>query len=200
MWQVSNAWVETQCAPCDAVGCHSLKNPLCAARIALEWTRSRQTNAPCTGVDGKLKICRIEDLQNGPDPNCMLGPFCLGSDGWNSPPCQQMYRQASADNGALPFCRLALDACAAAVTQLEATGWKSKVAGSCEPAAMRGIVDHACEGHTKSGNWAMPVDGNGKCICAGKPCLVSGATDDDDEGRTTVRGQHKTCVGLRSEV
>ena len=152
MWQVSNAWVETDCKPCDAVGCHSLKNPLCAARVALEWTRYAQTNMPCTKADGTLKFCKAKDLQTGPDPNCMLGPFCLGSDGWNSPPCLQMYRQASKDNGALPFCRLALDACATAVKQLEAAGWKSKWAGSCEPAAMtQGVVAEACEGHKKSG-------------------------------------------------
>ena len=82
-----------------------------------------------------------------------------------------MYRQASKDNGALPFCRLALDACAAAVTQLEAAGWKSKVAGSCKPQAMKGVVDRACQGHTKSGNWVVPVMGKGQCTCAGKPCL-----------------------------
>ena len=184
IWQVSNAWVKTECAPCDAVGCHSLKNPLCAALIALEWTRSNTTNGPCTiaGSGGKLRVCKVEDLQNGPDPNCMLGPFCLGSDGWNSPPCEQMYRQASADNGALPFCRLALDACAAAVTQLQASGWTSKVAGSCEPAAMRGVVDHACEGHTTSGDWTIPKMGKkGECVCGKKPCLKSGAKDDDDE-------------------
>jgi hypothetical protein len=187
IWQVSNAWTKnsTECLVCEQVGCHSIKNPLCAARIALEWTHAddNRTNIPCkNATDGSLAVCKIEDLQNGPDPNCMLGPFCLGSDGWNSPPCEQMYRQASATNGALPFCRLALDACAAAVTQLQAAGWTSKVAGSCEPPAMRGIVDHACAGHTAPGDWAMPACGKqkGECTCAGKPCLLPTATDDDD--------------------
>ena len=150
MWQVSNAWVGDTCAACDAAGCRSLENPLCTARIALQWTRGPDTNRPCTAANGKLRACSAADLQNGPDPNCMLGPFCLGSDGWNSPPCEQMYRQASPGNGALPFCRIAIDACTAAVTQLQAAGWRSKAAaGNCEPAAMRGIVEHACEGHTR---------------------------------------------------
>ena len=171
MWQVSNAWVGDTCAACDKAGCKSLENPLCAARIALQWTRGPDTNIPCT-VDGKLRACSVNDLQNGPDPNCMLGPFCLGSDGWNSPPCEQMYRQASAGNGALPFCRIAINACTEAVKQLQAAGWKPNDADSCEPAAMKNIVDIACAGQTTSGNWTFPTRGKkGVCKCDGTECL-----------------------------
>lgn len=199
-WQISNAWVGDTCSACDIAGCHSLENPLCNARIALQWTRGPNTNDPCTDQNGNLKICSAQDLQHGPDPNCMLGPFCLGSDGWNSPPCLQMYRQTDADPQYLPFCRIAIDACAMAVKQLEEAGWKTKDAGSCEPEAMKNVVDIACAGHTTGGNWQYPDYNSGGCTCDGRACLnadqtygCSGETCVQFAGTQTQQDCMKSC-------
>ncbi|KAI8465791.1 MAG: hypothetical protein J3K34DRAFT_525042 [Monoraphidium minutum] len=127
-WQVSSAWIPNpwRCVACNTshADCLYLKNPICAARITFEYakllvTPEGEDTTSCSELhsQGRLHDCTAAQLAAPSPPGCSSGPFCLSGSGWTSPPRDQMFRQAVACK-ALPFCRLAIKACALARAQL----------------------------------------------------------------------------------
>ena len=58
--------------------------------------------------------CSIDRMQGGPDANCIFGCMPLTSLGWNSPPCEQLYRNGGESTEQYPFCTLSIWASRAA--------------------------------------------------------------------------------------
>jgi len=58
--------------------------------------------------------CTIDRMQGGPDANCVFGCMPETSLGWNSPPCEQLYRTGGEALDQYPFCTLSIWASRAA--------------------------------------------------------------------------------------
>jgi len=118
IWQTSNAWVGNTCDACNHVGCQSLQNPLCTVRVTFEFALMVTREDPCRGLlqNGATECTPVQYHQRI-DPKCFNGPFCLGTNGWNSPACYQIFRQVYPNEGS-PYCRLAIEACQLAREQL----------------------------------------------------------------------------------
>jgi hypothetical protein len=118
IWQTSSAWVGNSCDACNRAGCQSLQNPLCTVRVTFEFARIATEYDPCrTLLQNGVTECTPAQYHQAVDPQCFNGPFCLASDGWNSPACYQIFRQVYPSEGS-PYCRLAIEACRTARSQL----------------------------------------------------------------------------------
>jgi hypothetical protein len=59
-------------------------------------------------------FCSVERLNSGIDGNCISGNMPLTTLGWNSPPCEHLYRAGGPANENYPFCTLSIWAARAA--------------------------------------------------------------------------------------
>ena len=169
-WQVSSAFIpgdKVNCPDCEKVGCSSLENPICSAKIAIQ--HSMGVNDYSRSCPNGTRSCNSQDLQKGIDPNCYFGPFGLCSAGWNSPSCSQLYRKAYGKDGYKTFGRIAINACRQAADELKSVGWKSS-SGSCEiddPLMIKSMKDHT----NGKGTWTIPI--TNPCRCGDNLCLES---------------------------
>lgn len=154
VWQTSSAWIGPDCAACKTVGCYNLMNPLCATLVTIEYAKMASGLQGCLDARSNGQ-CNAKQLTCRHDANCYHGPFCSRSNGWNSPPCLQMYRQAF-QNEALPFCRLAIQACARARSDLiiayEKLGSQFQANVEALKAYNSSLPNIACP--TNPGHWA----------------------------------------------
>ena len=168
-WQVSSAFTSTNntCPDCDNAGCQSLENPVCAARISMQHSIGADKNSKV--CPSGTKSCTINDMQKDKNPGCYFGALGLCSAGWNSPPCNQLYRKAYGSVGYNTFGRIAINACRQASKELLESGWKPKN-GSCN--VEDPLVIQLLKGHTDGqGTWTQPS--SNPCMCNGTPCLKS---------------------------
>ena len=166
-WQVSSAFIPGTgtCPDCDKAGCASLENPVCAARIAMQHAigADKWSKVCPTGT----KSCSINDMQKDKNPGCYFGALGLCSAGWNSPPCNQLYRKAYGTVGYNTFGRIAINACRQASLELIEAGWNPKN-GTCnveDPFVLSLLKEHT----DGQGTWVQPT--SNPCMCDGTPCL-----------------------------
>ena len=166
--------------PCHICRCETRqkrRNDRCNRRRRFEYaklivTPPGQDTTSCSALFHQQggRDCDAAQLTLVSGARCANGPFCLESSGWTAPPCFMMLRQSRAAKG-LPFCRLAVKACAAARAQLLAAyealprPLAPEVAAAHE--AIQGattdnsVVESLCPEHP--GDWTDPSAKPGVC-------------------------------------
>ena len=170
------------------VNCSPQINPLCNAATVFEFTNTE--NQECPGsysnpptcpppvYEGEMANaqCTAESMACGVYPHCILGVVALTSCGWGTAACSYIYRQAAA-NTALPYGRLAIQACRVAKKQLLSYGWTPGDGKTCDMETGDLAKLFLDVSPVEPGNWDQPVtphcqDGarNCPCMCGDTPC------------------------------